>query len=222
MSDGNNQIAAVWDIVIFLKWSMASEIHESVINPKSRLAYPICLMDRMLLEFVVGASVLACAFLIDCPTCDLQTRIKRLWCHPLILLMTMMMMMMMMMVVAVWADRSFCYGETNYRNNGCCSTGSPPGQSIKGQDILDSPEVIRSPPITRGLPLNARSLADWTWPKVSTVKRRKQETHWAPNAAHFNVTFGDIFFFFGRFLYDKWCCCIDFRGWVSLLVYLLI
>jgi len=25
------------------------------------------------------------------------------------------------------------------------------GQSIKGQDILDSPEVIRSPPITRGL-----------------------------------------------------------------------
>lgn len=138
---------------------MTGEKHASVINPNSGLASPICLMDSRLQEFAVGASVVACAFLIDCPTCDLQTRIKRLRCHPLMLLMTMMMMMM---IVVVWADRSFCYGEANYRNNGCRPSGSPRGQSIKGQDILDSPEVIRSPPITRGLPLHASRLADWT------------------------------------------------------------
>jgi len=127
-----------------------------VINPNSGLASSISLMDSRPQEFAWGATVVACTFLIDCPTCDLQTRIKRLRCHPLMLLMTMMM------IVVVWADRSFCYGEANYRNNGCRPTGSPRGQSIKGQDILDSPEVIRSPPITSGLPLHARSLADWT------------------------------------------------------------
>ena len=151
---------------------MTIEKHGSVINPSSELPSPICLMDCRLQEFAEGASVLGCAFLIDCPTCDLQTRIKRLRCHPLMLLMAMMMMMMMMVVV-VWADRSFCYGEANYRNNGCRPTGSPRGQSIKGQDILHSPEVIRSPPITRGLPLHARSLADWTLADTIDCERAK-------------------------------------------------
>jgi len=77
---------------------MTGEKHASVINPNSGLASPICLMDSRLQEFAVGASVVACAFLIDCPTCDLQTRIKRLRCHPLMLLMTMMMMMMIVVV----------------------------------------------------------------------------------------------------------------------------
>jgi len=77
---------------------MTIEKRASVINPNSRLASPICLMDSRLQEFAEGASVIGCAFLIDCTTCDLQTRIKRLRCHPLMLLMTMMMMMMAVVV----------------------------------------------------------------------------------------------------------------------------
>ena len=186
---------------------MTSEKHTSVINPNSGLPSPICLMDSRLQEFAGGASVIACAFLIDCPTCDLQTRIKRLRCHPLMLLM---------MVVVVWADRSFCYGEANYRNNGCRPTGSPRGQSIKGQDILDSPEVIRSPPITRGLPLHARSLADWTSAEsidFETAKARNALSAERCELHHCLWRFLDVY------SYDKWCCCFNFRGWATLLVY---
>lgn len=195
---------------------MTIEKRASVINPNSRLASPICLMDSRLQEFAEGASVIGCAFLIDCTTCDLQTRIKRLRCHPLMLLMTMMMMMM---AVVVWADRSFCYGEANYRNNGCRPTGSPRGQSIKGQDILDSPEVIRSPPITRGLPLHARSLADWTSPESIDCETAKARNALSAERCALQHC---LWSFFGRYLYDKWCCCFNFRGWTTLLMYLLI